>query len=147
MKRILFLAIFLFIFQGLAFAAPVTIADPGGQSELTVEQGAIRGPISKAVKHQLGNGQFYTGACRIQSVTVYGDTAGDMVAIYDYSASIRSGSDVAEGDIRDLEFELAIAANTSTPPSWNLSGAPLAFGIFILTNDDTNVRFSIVFDY
>ncbi len=149
MKRfsILFLVVALVLLIAiLAWAAPVTITGPDGQDQAIVEKGALRGPISKAIKSQTGTGSFYIGPCRVQRVSIYGVTAADIIGLYDYGdATHRSGSDVGVGDIRDIEFELSISANTSTAFA-DLGGAPFVNGIYIHTKVATTVV-SVVFDY
>jgi hypothetical protein len=145
MRKFLLVIVFLLV-ATVALAAPVTIISLDGQSYLTVEKGQVRGPIAKAVGRSIGTKEFYSGGCRVQTVSFYSDTAGDVVGVYDYSAAKDSGITTVKGDMRDLEFEIGIAANTSSATA-DLKGAPFDFGIYILASDSTNSIISVVYDY
>ncbi len=136
--------LFLFVLQGLVLAAPVTIADPGGQSEATVRDGLIGAP--NGIKMQTGSGVVYTGACRVLSVSLYGATAGDTIGIYNTSAAEQAQYKIGPYPIEDLEFELGISANTSNAPTWDAKGAKFNFGIKILATVSTT-KTSVIFDY
>lgn len=145
MKKILVFLGLVLLIASIGYCAPVTIIDPAGQSSAEVADGGLRGPHSKAMARQTGSGQFYSGSCRIQSVTIYSATAGDMVGIYDYSDANKSGTDVTVYDIRDMEFELAISANTSSFYA-DLKGAKFSYGVLLLATNANSV-ISVVFDY
>ena len=145
MKRILLLAlVFVFCFSVIGFAAPVTIMDPSGQDQAIVEKGAFRGSIAKGIKSRTGGGLLYTGACRIQRISMYSDTAGDMIAIYD---NVNSDNDSGPNYfLGSVEFELGISANTSSA-FIDAGGATFSRGIFACASDDTNTQITVVYDY
>lgn len=90
----------------------------------------------------LGSGFIRDGACRVGTITLYSDTTGDLIGIRDW------------GDINDpgnsgpdwLEFEIAIAANT-TSVSIDLGGVYFRHGIHITSTDDSNCFTGVVYDY
>jgi hypothetical protein len=59
-----------------------------------------------------------------------------MVALYNHTDS----------DIKYLEFEIAIAANTSST-SINLEGLEFEEGLYAVTNDTTNSIVTVSYDY
>lgn len=112
-------------------AQPVTIYGKSGSGIDIIRAGA------DDKKSQIGSGQIYTGACRLLSVDFTSATAGDTIGIYDTTDS--------SYPIDTIEFELTIAANTSTLP-YDAKGAPFVNGIRILSTN-ANSFIGIVFDY
>ena len=140
MKRILALAVlFLFILQGFVLAAPVTIIDPAGQSQVRVKNEALASTDkARAMKTIVGSGLVYAGACNVLSINMYSDTTGDNITVYDLIAN--------PSNQYQLEFEIGIAANTSST-SIDTKGAPFVNGIYIFASDATNAVTTIIFDY
>ncbi len=91
-----------------------------------------------AIKSQIGSGQIFTGTCRLQKISMYSDTAGDNIGVYDTTNSAYPAT--------SLELELGISANTSSA-SIDVGGAPFANGVRILASDGTNTLITIVYDY
>ncbi len=134
----------------LCFAAADTSRNVGGNVETIVGIGdmssgymleinsntgaALTTDRAQAVSGAYGSRLVYTGACRIISILVEGESAGDYAAIYD--AISATGTPV---------FDPRIASNTSST-SFNAGGAPFATGIYVQTLD-TEVFTSVVYDY
>lgn len=72
---------------------------------------------------------------RVYTVNIYSDTAGDLAAIYAENTP----------PVAYLEFEIAIAANTSSK-SINLSGLKLP-ELYIALSDTTNSLVTVTYDY
>jgi hypothetical protein len=144
MKKVLLLIlvlVFMSYFACLSIAAPVTIIDPNGQSQVNVTNGASK-QAAKASKTLsiTGNGQLYTGTGNIQSINFHSAAAGDSAAIYDISDILTGPLTFAE-----LEFELGISANNSST-SVSANGAPIKNGIYVTTKDATAIT-TVVIDY
>ena len=77
---------------------------------------------------------IYTGACRIQSITVSGVGAGDYVLVYD--ATSATGTP---------KFDIYVGTAVDTKSIY-LGGAPMATGIYVDAND-VDVFTSVVYDY
>ena len=84
-----------------------------------------------------GQKQVCNMPCRLYTVTFYSDTAGDLVGIWDIP-SINND--------QWLEFEIAIAANTSST-TVNFNGVKFENGLYISSTDPTNSRIGVVYDY
>lgn len=97
------------------------------------------------IKQVTGSGLAIGNPSGILGISLKGTTAGDTIGVYDDSDTHRSGPDVGNYDIRDLEFELSISANNGFVhlPCY---GAPFARGVRILSTASTTVT-SITFDY
>jgi hypothetical protein len=130
---------------GKAFAVDATEAiNPEAQPMIMYGQSRTRtdstvlgiSKMSAEPTKDRGTGQIYSGECRLYTVTLYSDTAADMIGIYD----------MATGTKDFLEFELAISANTSSV-SANFFGAKFEKGIYIKATDGTNSVVGVVYDY
>ena len=77
---------------------------------------------------------------RIRSITIYGDTLGDMVAVYDTTSTTTGNMD------KWLEFEIAISANTSSTTAY-LGDVKMTKGCYLTMTDVSASRVSIIYDY
>lgn len=122
--------------QGVGIEMVNGIGDLSGGNTVEVndEGGLATAKRSRAVTAQLGDGQLYTGACYIQTITISGVSAGDSAAIYDNTS--------ATGTAKfDPKIDTANGSYTI-----NANGAPFATGIYVDATD-TEVHTSVVYDY
>lgn len=115
----------------LAYAVqPVMITNPDG---------SVVGAVAKEKRSILGTGVVYAFPCKVLSINVFGDTAGDYVGIYDMSGTPINNQ-------YNLELEIGIAvANTST--FYDAKGAPFNNGVYVMATDATHTVTTVVFDY
>jgi hypothetical protein len=92
---------------------------------------------SQAVNATRGDGQIYTGACRLQSISVTADAAVNSAAIYDGTST--SGTLL-------FDPQLGVAKSSTYI---DCKGAPVSTGIYQDTNSTTPnaTLVSIVYDY
>ena len=152
MKRKLFITGLLVVaLASMAFAADsARRGQVGGQVEMVIgvgdgssgymlEIGSNSGSAytidaAQAVSSQFGDGQIYTGSCKIQTICIEGETAGDYAAIYDNT----SATGTAKFDPRiDTNY-----SSTCIPTG----GAPFATGIYV-DAIDADVLVTAVYDY
>jgi len=130
------------LFSYVLAVPPVMITNPDGSGIVETTNNAIRiSDKAKKLTTQLGSGQMYTGTCRILSINVFGQTAGDNAAIYDDIA----GSLTILSTDTYLEWELGITAN-KTSAFVDAKGAPFERGIYIKASAET-VLTTITYDY
>jgi hypothetical protein len=103
---------------------------------------ALEAEDGKAI---FGSGLLIDGPCRPLKILMRGLTAGDNIGIYDNSPTKRAGVDIAPFDIKDLECELTISANTAIAV-WDAAGKPFKYGLRILASTST-ILTSAVWDY
>lgn len=139
MRRLIVIAIILLSCANLAFAAPVTIMDPGGQSQAKVRDGLIGAP--NGFESAFGSHIFRVGKCRVLSVSFHSSTIADIVGIYNTSGNYL---------ITDLEFEfdIGISANTSikTDETIDCKGALFEKGLGVLAGNPS-ILSTAIFDY
>ncbi len=132
--------VMMFLTWGLLFAAPVTIADPDGQSQVSVLGGALRSTDrTKGTNSIVGTGLLRAGAFRAQTINIKGATAGDNIIVYDA---------LSEPDTRvmtEIEFEMGISVNNGSV-SIDAKGTPFTRGIYIKSSATTTLT-SVVYDY
>lgn len=87
-----------------------------------------------AVTAQVGDALVYTGACRLQNLTVSVDRAGDYVLIYD--AITATGT---------AKFDIKVGTANSAL-SIDLGGAPFATGIYMDAYSNQTAT-SVIYDY
>lgn len=115
----------------------VAIADgsSGAVAEVSSTSGALNvAHRAQAVTSQLGDAAMYTGACRVQSITVSGVSAGDTALIYDAASATGTPK---------FDIQVGTAADTK---SIDCKGAPFATGIYADATD-SEVFVSAVYDY
>jgi hypothetical protein len=115
----------------------VAIGDGSTDSlvEVSTSSGALNtADRAQAVSAGYGDRLVYTGACRLISVTVYGQLAGDYAVIYDGTTT--AGTWV---------FDPSLTANTSSL-TIDCKGAPMTTGIYVDAKYP-NVSTSVVYDY
>ncbi len=139
-KRIFLLVlIILFVLQGWALAAPVTIIDPDGQRQVGVTGSKLNtADYPKGIQRATGSAQLYSGSCRVKLINFFSDTAGDRVAVYNYG-----GTGVM--DATELEFEIGISANNSSQ-SVDAGGTTFSNGIYVTSNSATAIT-TVTYDY
>ena len=143
MRKLVLVVLVLLLFCSIASAAPVTIADPDGQSVAKVSNEALKTSTrSRGIVNGMGSKKTPIPAgASLQSFSIYAPSAGDNAAIFD------TNSDVASFDNATPEFEIGIGMSTS-PDSRTIDcgGAPVANGVYVYATDE-DVQWSIVFDY
>jgi len=92
-----------------------------------------------------GSGQIVKTPCHPLAIYIKGATAGDNIGVYDYSSTSKSGTTTVVGDIRDLEFEMGIAANNGST-FIDTKGIAFDYGIYIHSSAATTLT-TVVFDY
>ena len=102
--------------------------------------------LSTEPTKKMGLGQVFNGIGRVYSVTIYSDTAGDLVGLYDIGAVGGNYYGAGASVTNSLEFEIAIAANTSSTTVY-LQGAKFENGLFIAASDAANTKCGVVYDY
>ena len=142
-KRIFLLVlIILFVLQGWALAAPVTIIAPDGQSQVGVINNALdTAEKTRKIATKINSYQFYVGSCRLKSVNMFSSAAGDYISVYD-TATAPDGS---AADLTILEFEIGISANNSSN-SYDAKGAQLYNGIYVKSSSATTL-ITVSYDY
>jgi hypothetical protein len=76
-----------------------------GHSRIAGEGGIAK--ISAEPMKIFGLGQLYNGPCRVYSITMYSDTAGDMIGVYDAGTTYYYGNSPTVTN--SLEFEIGIS--------------------------------------
>lgn len=115
----------------------VAIADAssGVLAEVSSTSGALNvAGRAQAVSTKGGDGLLYTGACRVQTITVSGVSGGDYVFVYD--AVTATGTP-------KFDIYVGTAADTKNIV---VGGAPFATGIYLDATDDQVVT-TAVYDY
>ena len=118
----------------------VLIGSIGGNAADVNDSGAVQ--VADIAMHKdsvVGSGSIHVGPCYVHTITLYSDTAGDMIGIRDYDGTSADWTNW-------LEFEIAIAANTSST-TIDLKGAYFEHGLYISASDTTNSVTGAVYDY
>jgi len=147
MKKLFIITAIVFLLcVSLIYAVPPVMITNSDGSKILSNNAVATIANATGMKQQTGNGSIYIGECRLISVVMYSATAADAIGVYDYgNATHRSGSNIGAADIKDLEFELAISANT-TSNHYYVGGAPFKFGIYIVAKNSATIT-GVVFDY
>jgi hypothetical protein len=109
-------------------------ASSGTAAEVTSSGAITTTGRATAVTLKQGDGLIYTGACRIQTITVTGVSTGDNAQIYD--ALTVTGT---------CKFDIKVGTANDTVVI-NAAGTPFATGIYT-DSTDTDVQVTVVYDY
>jgi hypothetical protein len=136
------LAVLVLAFYGRVLAIDATEAR-NPEAEPVIAYGATRTGIDKIAvgPNYIAGGKeskmYFGGPCRVYSINIYGDTAGDMIALYNNENA---------DDLTRLEYEVAIAANTCSN-SIDLNGVYFDKELYISLTDGTNSFGTVSYDY
>ena len=150
-KRLFIVGLLVIAVASMAFAADSSRrAQVGAQVEMIVgvgdgssgyllEIGSNSGSAytinaAQAVTSQWGDGALYTGSCKVQTICIEGESAGDYAAIYDNTSATGTA-----------KFDPRIDTNYSST-CIQTGGAPFATGIYANAIDG-DVLVTAVYDY
>lgn len=139
---------------GKSFAVDATEAiNPEAQPSLIYGKAGtgIKKFVSEPYKDSSNgdNDLIFDGACRLISITMYSDTAGDLLAIYDRGSSLPSNILIANKAAylaAWLEFEMGLSHNTSSVTNY-FNGTKFEYGIHLVASDTSNSVIGVVYDY